>query len=81
MKYYQVKFIKNGQEAPKEYTFGFDGELKPKDLVDLPFGHGIVVSETSEEELSGMDKAKLKTIVKKSEGKTDGQGNGHNGSA
>ena len=75
MKYYQVRFIKNGQEQPKEYTFGFDGDLQAKTRVDLPFGRGIVVGETDEEELKRLDTARIKSIVKLTEEKNVEQGN------
>ena len=67
MNYYQIKYIRNGVVQPKEYTFGFQVELKVGDNVDLPFGHGVVVGEVSEEELGSSVKEKIKNVL----GKTD----------
>lgn len=72
MRYYEVKFIKNGEKTGKPYTFGYDGELAPGAKVDLPYGHGEVVCETPEEVLSGMSKEKIKQIVKITEEEEDG---------
>lgn len=67
MRYYEVKFIKNGEKTGKPYTFGYDGEFKVGDRVDLPNGHGEIVAITPQEVLSGMEQEKIKKIIRISE--------------
>lgn len=64
MKYYEVCFEKNGVAAGKKYTYGFNEELKKGQRVDLPFGYGVVMEETSQEKLDTLDIEKIKKIVR-----------------
>lgn len=76
MNYYQVKFIKNGETQDKEYTYGFDGALAVGDKVDLPFGHGVICADVTEDIMAfpHFDASKIKSIVKKTEDKEDEKG-------
>lgn len=48
MRFYAVRYLKNNVLSPGVYHFAYNGELNPKDMVELePRGCGIVVEEVA----------------------------------